>query len=186
VLSWAVLGMTATEVDTRLTPPRIALTVMHLVVGVLFLARKPLLRLGSLRSLLLSLPAMVVLGLAFKLAPPLNRWPAWADGVFLLGAAIVLTSLVSLGRSFAVLPAVRGTVQRGPYRVVRHPAYAGELLMLFGCFLAGPRAATALLLVAALPCVSLRLLAEESVLSQDGSYRRYAAKVKYRLLPGVW
>jgi protein-S-isoprenylcysteine O-methyltransferase Ste14 len=186
VLSWAVLGMTATEVDSRLTPARIAVALINTVVGVLFLVRKPLLRQASLGSILLSLPALVVLGLAFKLAPPLNQWPVWANALFLGGAAIVLTAFVYLGRCFAVLPAARGTVDRGPYRVVRHPAYTGELLMVLGCFLAGPRPVTALLLLAALPCVVVRLLMEEVVLKRQDSYRRYAARVRWRLLPGVW
>jgi protein-S-isoprenylcysteine O-methyltransferase Ste14 len=186
VLSWAVLGMTATEVDSRLTPARIALVLINTVVGVLFLVRKPLLRQASLGSILLSLPALVALGLAFKLAPPLNQWPVWANALFLGGAGIVLTAFVYLGRCFAVLPAARGTVDRGPYRVVRHPAYTGELLMVLGCFLAGPRPVTALLLLAALPCVVVRLLMEEMVLKQQDSYRRYAARVRWRLLPRVW
>jgi protein-S-isoprenylcysteine O-methyltransferase Ste14 len=78
-------------------------------------------------------------------------------------------------------------ISTGPYAVVRHPMYSYMILMLIGTplllgslwgLLGGP---LAILLIAA------RALGEEALL-MDGlpGYREYAAKVPYRLLPGVW
>ena len=44
------------------------------------------------------------------------------------GLAIVIAGKITLGRSFALLPANRGVVSTGVYRVVRHPIYMGYLI----------------------------------------------------------
>ena len=43
------------------------------------------------------------------------------------GLLFAIASVAFLGRCFGVLPDVRGLVMRGPYRLVRHPLYLGEL-----------------------------------------------------------
>ena len=42
---------------------------------------------------------------------------------------------VVLGRSFGLLPAQRGLVTAGPYRIVRHPIYFGYLIGHIGFLL---------------------------------------------------
>lgn len=91
-----------------------------------------------------------------------------------------------MGESFSVLPARRDIVCRGPYRLVRHPAYAGELVMIVVCALSNPSLPTALVLVAVLPFVALRIRAEECLLSGSETYRRYRADVRARLIPCLW
>ncbi len=48
------------------------------------------------------------------------------------GLALCMWGFVMLGQSFGVSPADRGLVQRGPYRWLRHPIYAGELIAIAG------------------------------------------------------
>ena len=67
-------------------------------------------------------------------------------GVLLVSSLVVvggtlfsIWSLASLGRSFGLLPEVRGLVMRGPYRLVRHPVYLGELISAFGILIAKPQ-----------------------------------------------
>ncbi|MCP3960250.1 MAG: hypothetical protein GY719_20600 [bacterium] len=95
-------------------------------------------------------------------------------------------TFLCLGRSFAILPALRGVVVRGSYRLVRHPAYAGELLMIAGCVVARPVAGSVAALLLAVPLVALRIRAEEELLMSRERYRSYAEQVRWRLVPGVW
>lgn len=70
--------------------------------------------------------------------------------------------------------------------MTRHPAYAGELLLVLGCFLAKPGLLPAGVLGAALRSVMVRILIEEQVLMREAAYQVYAARVRWRLLPGLW
>ncbi len=78
-------------------------------------------------------------------------------------------------------------VSTGPYAVVRHPMYVGVLVM----YLLGPLALGSYWAVLiALPLVWVlvaRIQGEEEVLRRDlPGYDAYCAKVRYRLLPGLW
>ncbi len=95
----------------------------------------------------------------------------------------MIASVGALGRSFGIAPADRGLVAAGPYRVVRHPLYLGELIFYAGVCLARP-SMSHVALWATLACVQLaRLRAEESTI---GEYSRYAQAVPWRLVPGIW
>jgi protein-S-isoprenylcysteine O-methyltransferase Ste14 len=106
--------------------------------------------------------------------------------LFAAGALVTIAAFLALGKSFGVLPALRSSVVRGPYRLVRHPAYAGELLMALACFVAGPSLIATLPWLLLLPGVAWRILAEEAVLSADAGYVAYQRQVRWRLMPGVW
>jgi protein-S-isoprenylcysteine O-methyltransferase Ste14 len=112
-------------------------------------------------------PSLLICGIAFAAAPPANIWPLAAQYVFACGTLLAVISVLALGRSFAVLPALREIVATGPYRLVRHPIYFGEMLMVVGCFVAKPTVFTVLPLLASLPCLVTRVLAEESLLRES-------------------
>jgi protein-S-isoprenylcysteine O-methyltransferase Ste14 len=187
VLSWAVLGFLRADPASRLSLARLTITALNASVGVLFIARRDALRRAPLRSLLLALPSIVMSGAALKLAPPLSQWPLGPSILFTLGGLLAIASLATLGRCFALLPAVRGVVTTGPFRIVRHPAYAGELVMLAACALTSPRpllAWPALLLAASL--FAVRIVTEERLLIETPAYRDYTQRVRFRLLPFIW
>ena len=78
-------------------------------------------------------------------------------------------------------------VQTGPYRLVRHPAYASALL----CYLAMPVMLDSLwALIPAVLTVSvvwLRTLLEDRTLAAElPGYADYARRTRYRLIPGIW
>ena len=75
----------------------------------------------------------------------------------------------------------------GPYRLMRHPGYAGNLLSLAGA-VAGLGSLWTLIPVAlALIIIVLRTALEDRTLQAElPGYRGYAGRVRYRLLPGVW
>jgi len=184
VVSWAALGLMATPGPATTT--RLAISLLHLTVAYAIVRRAPLQQMGSTRALVSSLPALVLAGVALQWAAPLSTWPVVLEVAFLGGAALTIWSFLAMGESFAVLPARRDIVSRGPYRLVRHPAYAGELVMIFACALSNPSLATALVLVAVVPFVALRIDAEERLLSGSATYRRYQVEVRARLIPCLW
>ena len=59
----------------------------------------------------------------------------WRILLPLPGLGLALWAMLALDRSFSVTPAKRELVSDGPYRVLRHPMYAGELLSLTGILL---------------------------------------------------
>jgi len=185
-ISWAVAGILTAEEGDAVTLVRLVTSGLNLCVGVLFLLRAPAVRHGSVASVALSIPGVVAAGLALRLAPAPSLWPFCSAVLFALGGLLAVVSFVSLGRSFAVLPAVRRTVSAGPYAIVRHPAYLGELLLVLACFTARPGLWAAIPLTLAVPLVALRILAEEKVLSGSEDYRRYRERVERRLIPFLW
>jgi protein-S-isoprenylcysteine O-methyltransferase Ste14 len=114
---------------------------------------------------------------------------AWPDGGFVLvtiATGLSLASLLSLGRSFGVRPALRRLVMKGPYRVVRHPMYLSYLISDIGYNLQECNIGSVLLVLAGWTSLLYRIHAEERILSRDPRWSSYAASVPYRLLPGLW
>jgi protein-S-isoprenylcysteine O-methyltransferase Ste14 len=109
-----------------------------------------------------------------------------SDSLLFAGLAFSLASVAVLGRCFGILPDVRGLVVRGPYRLVRHPLYLGELTAAFGIVVGSrhPVAAAGAWLV----CLGLQVarthFEESNLRAQFPAYETYAARTK-RLLPGL-
>jgi len=78
-------------------------------------------------------------------------------------------------------------ISTGPYAVVRHPMYAGSLPMLIGIPLALGSYWGLLALAAMLPALIWRLLDEEQFLARNlPGYKEYCAKVRSRMIPGIF
>jgi protein-S-isoprenylcysteine O-methyltransferase Ste14/uncharacterized membrane protein (UPF0127 family) len=102
------------------------------------------------------------------------------------GFAVVLASLLSLGRSFGLVPANRGIKMGGMYRLVRHPVYAGEIMIYLGMLLRGISAWRLAFVALVAAGEVYRLFAEERILKEYEEYRIYMKQVKHRLIPGVF
>ncbi len=121
---------------------------------------------------------------------PEGAHPAWGvrTGLVLqlLGVAIVVTSLLTLGRSFGFAAADRGVVRRGPYAVVRHPMYLAYLFLQSGYLLQSLSIRNAAVLLFGSLCNVGRALVEERLLASNREYVAYRGHVRWRMIPGVW
>jgi hypothetical protein len=78
-------------------------------------------------------------------------------------------------------------ISTGPYALVRHPMYAGALVMLLGIPLALGSWWGLLVIVAMMPALIWRLSDEEKFLARSlPGYVGYQKEVRYRLIPLVW
>src|SRR5262245_36349404 len=104
----------------------------------------------------------------------------------LAGVLLALASLATLGRSFGLVAADRGLKTRGPYRLVRHPAYAGYLVAYVGYVFENPSPANFGLLLLSTAFQLVRIREEEAVLEGDARYHGYRRSVPYRLVPRLY
>jgi protein-S-isoprenylcysteine O-methyltransferase Ste14 len=126
------------------------------------------------------------------------RWsevPVWlqAAGAILIALCKYLFYLTFRENPYAAptvkIQATRGhrVINSGPYAYIRHPMYAGHFLFFIGAPLllgswCGLMAAS---LLAAL--FVARIVMEERTLANElPGYRDYAARVRHRLIPGIW
>jgi protein-S-isoprenylcysteine O-methyltransferase Ste14 len=78
-------------------------------------------------------------------------------------------------------------VRSGPYRLVRHPAYLGTLAGHLGFVLVfGHWFPLVVWIGVFVPTAIRRILVEEPLLLELDGYAKYAAGVRYRLVPGLW
>jgi protein-S-isoprenylcysteine O-methyltransferase Ste14 len=122
--------------------------------------------------------------------------PPWLQAVALavLAATYVLVLwAMRVNRFFSSVVRIQSdrgqfVVSTGPYAVIRHPGYlAGILIIVASGIALGSWLAAALLIVASLPFLLYRAVTEDRVLlAQLPGYREYAARVRWRLLPGLW
>jgi protein-S-isoprenylcysteine O-methyltransferase Ste14 len=102
-----------------------------------------------------------------------------------VGLLVVVGGKISLGYSFGLLPANRGVMERGLYRIVRHPIYLGYLLTHIPFLAAHPSGWNAAVLLTGDAALFVRALYEEETLGLDPQYVRYCQSVKWRLVPGI-
>ena len=150
--------------------------------------------LAPLMAITISFPLVIVAGLDHRLG--------WSDpfgtsinlfGVVMvaLGYAVSVWALAE-NRFFSSLVRIqteRGHVvcDTGPYRWVRHPGYAGNLLALPGIVLALDSTWTLLPVAVAVVVTFVRTALEDRVLKDELSgYSDYARRVRYRLIPGIY
>ena len=103
-----------------------------------------------------------------------------------IGLMIVVVGKLSLGRSFGLIPANRGVVSSGLYRLVRHPIYLGYLITHVGFVVANPADWNLAVLALADVALMLRAICEEQTLAKDAAYRAYMQRVRWRIIPGVF
>ena len=104
----------------------------------------------------------------------------------LAGFSVTLSGVLALRRSFGLMPAHRGLVTVGPYKVVRHPIYAGYLLVHALFVVAYPTLWNLIVWTTTDTAMLMRIVREERLLGRDLAYARYAEQVRWRVLPGLF
>ena len=136
---------------------------------------------------------------ALLLLPSLDhrfRWSAVANSIATGGDILFAAGFLIIWRVFRAnsytsaiveVDEKQSVVTTGPYKIVRHPMYAGALLMFFGTPLALASYWGLLVSLFLTAVIIARLLYEERYLASHLSgYAEYAAGVRWRLVPGIW
>jgi hypothetical protein len=95
-------------------------------------------------------------------------------------------ALLGLGRSYAMLPALRQVRTDYLYAVVRHPVYALYLLADLGTVALQPSLGNAAVALVGGSMLVLRARLEEKVLCRDPAYAGYMRVVRWRFVPGLF
>jgi protein-S-isoprenylcysteine O-methyltransferase Ste14 len=103
-----------------------------------------------------------------------------------VGLSIVVAGKLTMGRSFCLIPAHRGLVTSGPYRIVRHPIYVGYLLTHAAFLAAHPSFWNLSALAVADLALVIRSRYEERTLDADPLYVAYRERVRWGYVPGLF
>lgn len=108
------------------------------------------------------------------------------EAIVILSVAFTFASVAFLGRCFGVLPEVRGLVMRGPYRIIRHPVYLGEIGAFLGFVVTSQHWLNLVPLAVFIASQHVRMRFEEAALTEEfpSEYGAYAARTP-RLIPGL-
>jgi protein-S-isoprenylcysteine O-methyltransferase Ste14 len=137
--------------------------------------------------------------LALLVVPALDvrfRWSSVPVPVVVLGDVLIVIGYIIIHRVFRANPFASASIElaseqrvisTGPYAIVRHPMYVGGSLYLLGMSPALGSWWGLLALVGVLPALVWRLLDEERFLAKNlPGYADYCAKVRARLIPGIF
>jgi protein-S-isoprenylcysteine O-methyltransferase Ste14 len=153
------------------------------------------------RLLLLGVLATGFLGLPIIAGLDAFRWhalPSPAPSIAGLGLVLFalgwsVKSLALRANAFAITVVrlqrerTHAVADSGPYGVVRHPFYAADPLILVGLGLWLQSYVAALGAVVPIALMVMRLRLEERFLRRElPGYTAYAARVRFRLIPGIW
>src|SRR5262252_2491402 len=143
---------------------------------------------------------LVMLGsLAFLVFPVLDHRFGWSpvppyvsmvgDMLIVLGNLFIFFVIRENSYAASTIQVAEGqtVISTGPYAWVRHPMYAGALLLIIGLPLALDSWYGLFGIFGFLPVLIWRLLDEENFLARNlPGYAEYKNKVRWRLIPGVF
>lgn len=148
------------------------------------------------RVIICVLVATVVATLVVSALDHRFGWSSVPLAAVIAGAVLAFTGLtfsqvVIIQNNYAAtsitVEAEQPLIDTGLYSVVRHPMYAGVLIMMVGTPVALDSLWGYAGVVAMLPVLAARIIDEERMLAADlTGYREYAESVRYRLVPGLW
>jgi protein-S-isoprenylcysteine O-methyltransferase Ste14 len=144
--------------------------------------------------------ALVMFGfIAFLVFPVLDHRFGWSpappyvsiigDGMIALGFLFIFFVLRENSYAASTIQVAddQKVISTGPYALVRHPMYAGALLLLVGIPLALDSWYGVFGILVIVPALIWRLLDEERFLTKNlPGYAEYTSHVRWRLIPGLF
>jgi protein-S-isoprenylcysteine O-methyltransferase Ste14 len=137
--------------------------------------------------------------LAIFAVPGLDRRFGWSHAplaISLAGEVMIAIGFLIVFLTFRENTFTAGTIEvaedqhvidSGPYAVVRHPMYAGALIMIIGIPLALGSWWGLIPAALLVPVIAWRLAREEAFLAANlAGYSDYRGRVRYRLAPILW
>jgi protein-S-isoprenylcysteine O-methyltransferase Ste14 len=122
--------------------------------------------------------------------------PQWLQGLGLIAVAAgnaLCFWAMRVNRFFSSIIRIQSdrgqhVIDSGPYALIRHPGYIGGILFMGASGIAlGSWFAWVILIVFCLPFLMYRVVTEDRVLQTElPGYRDYTARVRWRLVPGIW
>ncbi len=129
----------------------------------------------------------------------LDRYYSWsdvptsavilADAVSLLGYSIIFLAFRENSYASRIIEVERGqkVISSGPYAIIRHPMYLGNIIMMLAMPVALGSWAGVPFLLLYIPVIIARILNEEKVLLRGlPGYDEYCRVTRYRLIPKIW
>jgi len=117
-------------------------------------------------------------------------WLTISSQVVVLGGYVTALWVLKVNRFAARTIQVepgQEVISSGPYRLIRHPMYAGGCAMWLFTPLALGSYFTLPAFALLIPLILLRLLNEEKVLRQElPGYAEYCLRTRFRLVPFIW
>lgn len=121
-----------------------------------------------------------------------SSWLLLITGTSVMWAGLLLRiwAIRTLGKFFIVEVTVQPNqtvVKHGPYRLLRHPSYTGNLLILLGMGIAMGNSLSILFCLLGFSGFLYRIFVEEHFLASalGEPYKEYMSET-WRLIPGVW
>ena len=137
--------------------------------------------------------------LAIFAIPGLDRRFGWSHlplAASIVGDALVAAGFLIVFLTFRANSFTAGTIEiaenqrlidSGPYAIVRHPMYAGALILIAGLPLALGSWWGLIPAAVMVPVIAWRLVREEDFLAANlAGYGAYRSRVRYRLAPALW
>ena len=150
--------------------------------------------LSPLMAVSMTFPLFIVAGLDHRLgwSPVFPTWLNITGFILIVPGYAFAGWALTENRFFSTVVRIqtdRGHMvcDSGPYRIVRHPGYAGNILALPGMVLAFGSVWTIIPVIVALIIAAIRTALEDRTLQEElPGYRDYVRRVRYRLIPGVF
>jgi len=146
----------------------------------------------AMAGLWLSLAAMFVVSALdhrFGWSPVPTAISLVGDVLVAVGLGLAMLVVLQNSHAAATVQVESGqkVVSTGLYGLVRHPMYAGNLIMMVGIPLALGSYWGLVFVIPGLVGLAFRIRDEEKLLTEDlDGYREYTQEVRYRLVPGMW
>lgn len=165
-----------------------SVTFLVLICALLFIRRESVAQRVSLSG------SAVALAGTFSLVFIVSREPVFdstlvlglGTGITFFGIIWSIVSLAALGRCYGTLPDVRGLVTHGPYRLVRHPLYFGEIASGLGLLITIAAPVTVAIFAVFVALQLWRSMNEEHAIEDVfPEYAAYRARTR-RVVPLIW